>query len=127
MCKDVLPFSDQSYTLGCVQVPLHNVYLKSDLVTGAVELGVRPKLPVDRVSIIFGNDLAGANVFPCPVVANRPDACPQSDLSAQFPTVFPACVVTRPQLKKFNNVIDISDYLLGADSEPRKKKLGCGR
>lgn len=81
-----------------------------------------PKLPVDGVSIILGNNLAGANVFPCPVVANRPNACLQPDLSVQIPSVFPACVVTRSQLKKFD-VIDISDSFLGTGFEPGKDHL----
>ncbi len=86
----------------------------------------RPKLPVDGVSIILGMNLVGANVFPCPVVANRPDACLSRICPVQFPSVFPACVVTRLQLKKFNDVIDISDSFLGIGSEPVKESLSCG-
>ncbi len=67
--EDVLPFSDASYTganvlvrgieMGCVSVPLHVVNIKSDLATGVFQLGVCKKLPVDNVSFILGNDIAG--------------------------------------------------------------------
>lgn len=50
-----LPFSADSYTgsnilvrgieLGCISVPLHSIYLKSDLVSGFVNIGVRSQLP----------------------------------------------------------------------------------
>lgn len=50
----VLPFSDASYTgenvlvrgieMSCVSIPLHTVNLKSDLVTGLVQLGVCKKI-----------------------------------------------------------------------------------
>ena len=42
-----------------MSVPLHGVYLKCDLVTGPVIVGIRPSLPVQGVSLILGNDLAG--------------------------------------------------------------------
>ena len=42
--------------LGHVSVPLHNVHLKCDLVTGPVIVGVRPSLPVQ------GNNLADQRV-----------------------------------------------------------------
>ncbi len=69
----VLPFSAVTYTgsdvlvrgieLGCVKLPLHTVCLTSDLVSGVVELGVRSELPVEGVSFVLGNDLAGGKVF----------------------------------------------------------------
>ncbi len=75
--EDVLPFSDVSYTganvlvcgieMVCVSVPFHVVNIKSDLATGVFQLGVCKKLPVDNVSFILGNDIAGGNVFPWPV------------------------------------------------------------
>ncbi|KAL5009579.1 hypothetical protein ScPMuIL_011884, partial [Solemya velum] len=52
----------QGVELGFVNVPLHCVYLKSDLVTGPVTIGVRPELPIEGVSLILGNDLAGEKV-----------------------------------------------------------------
>ncbi len=69
-----LPFSEESYCgsdilvqgieLGVLKVPLHNVYIRSGLVTGLVKLAVRHKLPVKGVALILGNDLAGGKVLP---------------------------------------------------------------
>ena len=52
---DTLPFSEktssgtsvliQGVECGFVNVPLHNIYLSSDLVTGLVAVGIRPSLP----------------------------------------------------------------------------------
>ena len=70
--EDALPFSSHSDTgmtvllqgaeLGTYHVPLHKVHLKCGLVTGAVVVGVRPSLPVQGVSLILGNNLAGGQV-----------------------------------------------------------------
>lgn len=91
--------------MGCVQMPLHEVELKSDLVCGVVKLGVRKQLTVAGVDFILGNDLAGGIVFPVvmhnPVVKNQPDMC------VQFPSVFPACAVTRAQDQKYREAIDL--------------------
>lgn len=67
--EELLPRSAETYSgtdvlicgigMQCINVPLHNVYLKSDLVTGTVKLGVRSQLPVEGVGVILGNDLAG--------------------------------------------------------------------
>ncbi len=50
--------------MGCDTVPLHQVHLKSDLVNGLVNLGVREQLPFEGVGLILGNYLAGGQVFP---------------------------------------------------------------
>lgn len=58
---DVLPFSSQSscnsdvlvqgIELGVVRVPLHTVYLRSDIVTGLVKVAVRTQLPLKGISL----------------------------------------------------------------------------
>ncbi len=131
--EDVLPFSDASYTganvlvrgieMGCISVPLHTVNLKSDLVTGLVQLGVCKKLPVDNVSLILGNDLAGGNVFPSPIVVSKPVVCDSTDLSATYPLAFPACAVTRSQSRSFQDVVDLSDSFLSVQPKPVEYKL----
>ncbi len=110
--EEMLPFSPESYTgsdvlirgceMGCVNVPLHRVYLESDLVTGPVTVGVCSRLPVEGVSFILGNELAGGKVFPRPIVTHQP-SIELLDLSTQFSTAFPACVVTRAQSKKLKS------------------------
>ncbi|VDI56774.1 Hypothetical predicted protein [Mytilus galloprovincialis] len=62
LLEGVLPLSEktsvgasvllQGVELGCIDVPLHRIYLKSDLITGPVVVGVRPNLPVEGVTII---------------------------------------------------------------------------
>ena len=66
---DTLPFSEktssgtsvliQGVECGFVNVPLHNVYLSSDLVTGLVAVGIRSSLHFNVVHLLLGNDLAG--------------------------------------------------------------------
>ena len=63
----------QGVELGRVDVPLHRIYLKSDLITGPVVVGVRHNLPVEGVSMLLGNDLAKNKVVAEPIVTNNPD------------------------------------------------------
>ena len=65
---DTLPFSEktssgtsvliQGVECGFVNVPLHNIYLSSDLVKGPVAVGIRQTLPFKGVHLLLGNDLA---------------------------------------------------------------------
>ena len=65
-------------------VPLHKVHLKCGLVTGPVVVGVRPSLPVQGVSLVLGNDLAGGQVA---CVSNVPqDLGPSNVAAEQAPT-----------------------------------------
>ena len=106
--QSVLPFSDSSSTgtsvlirgveSGVVKVPLHVVHLSSDLVSGPVTVGVRPSLPVEGVSLLLGNDLAGEKVVVNPIVTDKPrfsDDPDDIDLE-----IFPACAVTRAMKRK---------------------------
>ena len=47
---------------GFHSVPLHHIKLKSDFVSGQVVVGVRPTLPVEDMSLLFGIDMAGDKV-----------------------------------------------------------------
>lgn len=92
----------QDIGLRYVNVPLHSVYLQSDLVCGKVEVGVCTKLPISGVTFILGNDLAGGKVLPVPEVLSEPvisevQSFPKDD---QTSLVFPACVVTHAQARK---------------------------
>ncbi|XP_057211844.1 uncharacterized protein LOC130567622 [Triplophysa rosa] len=121
----ILPFSETSFTgyevlirgieMRCVNVPLHTVYLKSDIVTGLVNLAVREQLPVEGVDLILGNDLVGGSVFPTPIVTYLPDTSQNVELVEKFPSVFPTCVVTRAQAQKFKEVVDLSNSFMADD------------
>ena len=79
---DTLPFSEktssgtsvliQGVECGFVNVPLHNIYLSSDLVNGPVAVGIRQTLPFKGVHLLLGNDLAGDKVVVNPLVTDTP-------------------------------------------------------
>ncbi|KAJ8346960.1 hypothetical protein SKAU_G00283610 [Synaphobranchus kaupii] len=86
-----------------LNVPLHCVNLESDLVRGEVVVGVLSVLPVEGVDVILGNDLAGALVWgdASVVVTPKPTSSGElDDLAKRYPSVFPACVITRAMAKK---------------------------
>ena len=57
---------------------------------------MRPSLPVQGISLILGNDLAGEKIFVDPRVVERPrDDEKTEKLAGKFPGIFPASVVTR--------------------------------
>ena len=72
MASHVLPLSEQTSVnvsvliqgvgMDVLRVPLHQIHLQSDLISGPVVVGVTPNLPVKDVSLILGNDLAGGKV-----------------------------------------------------------------
>ena len=77
---DILPFSEKTSSgtsvliqgLECrfVNVPLHNIYLSSDLVKGPVADGIRQTLPFKGVHLLLGNALAGDKVVVNPLVTD---------------------------------------------------------
>ena len=126
---DTLPFSEktssetnvliQGVECGFINVPLHNIYLSSDLVTGLVAVGIRPSLPFKGVHLLLGNDLAGDKVVvdlfltSTPCVDQLPDPIEQ-----EIPDIYPSCAVTRAMVKKAkrNNGmqdINLADTLIG--------------
>uniref|UniRef100_A0AAQ4QC33 Gypsy retrotransposon integrase-like protein 1 n=1 Tax=Gasterosteus aculeatus aculeatus TaxID=481459 RepID=A0AAQ4QC33_GASAC len=108
--ESALPFSEETDTgsfvpvlgmgMSIFHVPVHKLVLHSELFEGEVKMGVRPALPIDGVTVILGNDVAGARVWgssavhpvvvPVPLGSNGPD-----ENEKQFPEVFTACAVTR--------------------------------
>ena len=75
---DTLPFSEktspgtsvliQGVECGFVNVPLHNIYLSSYLVTGLVAVGIRTSLHFKGVHLLLGNDLVGDKVVVNPLL-----------------------------------------------------------
>ena len=81
--------------------PLHTVYLKSNLVTGPVKVGIQPLLPFEGVLFILGNDLAGNKVVVHAAVTQKPCLEQSPDLvEKEIPGLYPACSVTRAMSKK---------------------------
>ena len=56
---------------GFHSVPLHHIDLKSYFL-GQIIVGVRPTLPVEDISLLFGIDLAGDKVIMDPIVSEQP-------------------------------------------------------
>ena len=103
---DTLPFSNESATgtsvllqgveLGTMKVPLHRVFLRCNLLSGPVIIGVRPSLPVRGTTVLLGNDLAGGRVVENPQVSEVPQmSCNDEGTGKQNSELFPACAVTR--------------------------------
>ena len=86
---------------GYVSLPLHKLYLKTKFVTGPVSVGIIRKIPVEGVSLLLGNDLAGDRVNVAPLVCEKPVTSEDTELlGQQIPNLFPACVVTRSMAEK---------------------------
>ena len=111
MLDSVLPLTENSFTganvlisgveMGILEVPLHEVNIKSSLMNGNIVIGMRPSLPVEGISLILGNDLAGEKVMVDPRVVEKPRDDENTErLAEKFPGIFPASVVTRSMKAK---------------------------
>ena len=111
MLDSVLPLTENSFTganvlisgveMGVLEVPLHEVNIKSSLVNGNIVIGMRPSLPVEGISLILGNALAGEKVMVDPRVVEKPRDDEKTErLAEKFPGIFPASVVTRSMKAK---------------------------
>lgn len=113
----------QGIEMGFVTVPLHRVWVMSELASGCFKVAVRSSLPVKGIDFIMGNDIAGGKVMPAVQVTDVPCSA-QIDLVAEtLPGVFSSSVVTtRAQTKadqKSNCLHDaIFSQILGNDSLP---------
>ena len=54
---------------GIHSVPLHHINLKSDFVSGHVVVGVRPTLPFEDISLLFGIDMVGDKIIMVPIIS----------------------------------------------------------
>ena len=94
MLDSVLPLTENSFTganvlisgveMGVLEVPLHEVNIKSSLINGNIVIGMRPSLPVEGISLILGNDLAGEKVMVDPRVVEKPRDNEKIRLSGTF-------------------------------------------
>ena len=77
------------------------VFLRSDLISGYVTVGICPYLPVKGVSLLLGNNLADNIVIINPYVSSHPCSREGTDAEMQdTPGLYPVCVVTRAMVKK---------------------------
>lgn len=81
----------QGVDLGVIDVPLHIIYLKSDLITGPVTVGVRPTHPDPGVSSLLGNDLAGEKVVPNPIFFKKVTSNIFVTSDDEVNDLYPAC------------------------------------
>ena len=113
MLDSVLDLTENSFTganvlisgveMGVLEVPLDEVNIKSSLINGNIVIGtcMRPSLPVEGISLILGNDLAGEKVMVDPRVVEKPRDDENTErLAEKFPGIFPASVVTRSMKAK---------------------------
>lgn len=122
--EHVLPFSEKSavksdvlvrgFDMQYVGLPLHSIYLDSDLVTGHVKVGLCAQLPIEGVTLLLGNDLAGGKMLINPEVIAVPMSENSDDLAVKFPKVFPVCAMTRARAErqKLKAVVGLSDSRL---------------
>ncbi|XP_013382959.1 uncharacterized protein LOC106153529 [Lingula anatina] len=128
LLEGVLPLDENSDTgeqvlaqgieCGFLNVPLHQIHLKSDLVSGPVIVGVRPSLPIKGVTLLLGNDLAGGKVIADPIVCKDPHAHLENEVESER-----SCsvnVLTRAMSKtdeKKNEMEGIIDECVDDDGE----------
>jgi hypothetical protein len=62
----------QGVVPGLHSVPLHHINLKSDFFSRQVVVGVRPTLPFEDISLLFGIDMAGDKVIMVPLICEEP-------------------------------------------------------
>ena len=114
--SSALPFSEETHTgsflpvlgmgMSVFHVPVHKLMLHCALFDGEVRMGVRPALPVNGVTVILGNDVAGARVWAdrsepvSPILVSVPLMTEGPDESEKLcPGVFEACAMTRAMKK----------------------------
>ena len=115
--EDTLPFSEktssgtsvliQDVECGFVNVPLHNIYLSSDLVTGLVAVGIQPSLPFKCVHLLLGNDLAGDKVVVNPLLTTIP--CldqPPDPIEQEIPDLSHLVPLQGPWQRKQNRMME---------------------
>lgn len=120
--EGVLPFSDKAavgsevpvlgFGMKDIGVLLHKVCVKSDLVSGEVNVEVHPRFPIQGVSFLLGNDLAGGKVLVTPEVTPVPVRQSPDELAERFPKVFAACAVTLSRYKQDKAEVDLSDSFI---------------
>ena len=76
---------------GFHSVPLHRINSKLDFVSGQAVVGIRPTLPVQGISLLFGINVAGGKVIMDPIVSEEA-SYEGNELGNRV--VLPTCAVT---------------------------------
>ena len=74
--------------------------------TWPVTVGIVPSLPVEGVTFLLGNDIAGTKVQgnPCAQVTNATHSSVDTErLLDEYPAIFPACVTARSMFRASQN------------------------
>ena len=103
----------QGVECGFINVPHHNIYLFSDLVTGLVAVCIRPSFPFKGVHLLKGNNLAGYKVVVDPLLTSI--LCvdqPRIPIKQEIPDLYPSSAVTRAMAKKAKQNIGMQDINL---------------
>ena len=98
----------QGIEMATVKAPLHMVHLSTDLASGCFKMAVSEALPVPNIDVLLGNDIAGGRVYPTLEVTNQPEV----DLDPINSHVYPACVLTRSQARKWGDFVGLEDSFL---------------
>ena len=107
-----------------VSVPLHQISLDSEIVCGTVIVGVVDSLPMQGISMLLGNDLAGERVVPHPRMVEKLSVSEETKkIEREHPETLLPCVVTQAEAKRTedsttkmeseeNEIIDLSKTCL---------------
>ena len=128
LLSETLHFSENSSTGASVlikgansleysPVPLHTVYLSSDLVSDLVNVGLGSSLPFEGVQLLLGNDLAGDKVVINSIVTDVPCVEQLPDqVEREISNLHPPRAVTRAMSKKKlsdeDKDVDIADTFI---------------
>ena len=108
-------------------VPLQKVYLKSDLVTGPVEVGIVSEIPVEGVDVVLGNDLAGDRVKADPHMCKGPSIEKEDGerKSHDDQEMCQACVKTRSKKLKAKQETSEEKNEMGLQNTFMNRYDGC--
>ena len=87
-------------------------------------VGIRPSLPVQGVSLILGNNLAGEKVMVNPCMSPNPHlSSGPEEIELNVPGVFPSCAITRAMTHKLkenkvNSLLDTDSLAVTNKEEP---------
>ena len=120
--KDMVPFVEKAYTgkrvnvegifgpQGVQNVPVCRLFLHTGYGPRYVDLAVVEKaLPVKGVALLIGNDIAGPQVLPKPIVPSEPSKENQTkELEEEGSEALLSCAVTRSQSAKGKQKSELS-------------------